>query len=32
MAELAEAGGFAVERVWTDECQYFSLFYLTLSH
>ena len=32
MAELAEAGGFAVERVWTDERQYFSVFYLTLSH
>ena len=31
MAELAEAGGFAVERVWTDERQYFSVFYLTLS-
>jgi L-histidine Nalpha-methyltransferase len=32
MAELAEAGGFAVERVWTDERQYFSVFYLSLSH
>jgi L-histidine Nalpha-methyltransferase len=32
MAELAEAGGFAVERVWTDERQYFSVFYLTLKH
>jgi dimethylhistidine N-methyltransferase len=32
MAELAEAAGFAVERVWTDERQYFSVFYLTLSH
>lgn len=32
MAELAQAGGFAVERVWTDERQYFSVFYLTLSH
>jgi L-histidine Nalpha-methyltransferase len=32
MAELAEAGGFAVERVWTDERQYFSVFYLTLKN
>ena len=32
MAELAEAGGFAVERVWTDQGQYFSVFYLTVSH
>jgi dimethylhistidine N-methyltransferase len=32
MAELAEAGGFAVERVWTDERQYFGVFYLTVSH
>ena len=27
---LAEAVGFAVERVWTDERQYFSVAHLTL--
>ncbi len=32
LADLAEAGGFAVERVWTDERQYFSVAYLTLRH
>ena len=31
LADLAEAGGFAVERVWTDERQYFSVAYLTLA-
>jgi len=30
--DLAEAGGFAVERVWTDERQYFSVAYLALRH
>ncbi len=29
LTDLAEAGGFAVERVWTDERQYFSVAYLT---
>jgi hypothetical protein len=29
---LAEAGGFAVKRVWTDERQYFGVAYLTLGH
>jgi L-histidine Nalpha-methyltransferase len=28
--DLARAGGFAVERVWTDERRYFSVAYLTL--
>jgi dimethylhistidine N-methyltransferase len=32
LADLAGAGGFAVERVWTDERQYFSVAYLTLRH
>ena len=32
LTDLAEAGGFAVERVWTDERQYFSVAYLTLRH
>jgi L-histidine Nalpha-methyltransferase len=30
--DLAEAGGFTVERVWTDERQYFSVVYLTPRH
>ena len=30
LMELAEAGGFAVERVWTDEREYFGVAYLTL--
>jgi uncharacterized SAM-dependent methyltransferase len=29
LTDLAEAGGFTVERVWTDERQYFSVAYLT---
>jgi L-histidine Nalpha-methyltransferase len=32
LADLAWASGFAVERVWTDERQYFSVAYLTLRH
>ena len=32
LADLAGAGGFALERVWTDERQYFSVAYLTLRH
>jgi dimethylhistidine N-methyltransferase len=32
LADLAGAGGFAVERVWTDDRQYFSVAYLTLRH
>jgi L-histidine Nalpha-methyltransferase len=32
LAELAEANGFVVERVWADERQYFSVVYLTLRH
>ena len=32
LTDLAEAGGFAVERVWTDERQYFSVAYLTQRH
>ena len=32
LTDLAEAGGFAVERVWTDERQDFSVAYLTLRH
>jgi L-histidine N-alpha-methyltransferase len=32
LTDLAEAGGFAAERVWTDERQYFSIAYLTLRH
>jgi L-histidine Nalpha-methyltransferase len=28
LVDLAKAGGFAVERVWTDERQYFSVAYL----
>ena len=30
LARLAEAGGFDVEQVWTDQCQYFSVSYLTV--
>jgi L-histidine Nalpha-methyltransferase len=30
--DLAQASGFAVERVWTDERQYFSVAYLTPDH
>jgi hypothetical protein len=30
--DLADAGGFALERVWTDERQYFSVAYLTPRH
>jgi dimethylhistidine N-methyltransferase len=30
--DLAEAAGFAVERVWTDERKYFSVFYLNSRH
>ena len=30
--DLATAGGFVVERVWTDERQWFSVAYLTLRH
>ena len=29
LTDLAKAGGFAAERVWTDERQYFSVAYLT---
>jgi L-histidine Nalpha-methyltransferase len=32
LADLARAGGFAVERVWVDEHQYFSVVYLDLRH
>ena len=32
LANLAGASGFAVERVWTDDRQYFSVAYLTLGH
>ncbi len=32
LTDLAEAGGFAVERVWSDARQYFSVAYLTLRH
>jgi dimethylhistidine N-methyltransferase len=32
LTDLAEAGGFTVERVWTDERQYFSVAYLTPRH
>jgi dimethylhistidine N-methyltransferase len=31
LTELAGAGGFAVERVWTDERQYFSVCYFTVA-
>ena len=30
LADVAEAGGFDVEQVWTDERQYFSVSYLTV--
>ncbi len=32
LTDLAKAGGFAVERVWTDPRQYFSVAYLTHVH
>ena len=32
LVELAWAGGFSAERVWTDERQYFSVAYLALQH
>ena len=32
LTDLAEVGGFAVERVWMDERQYFSVAYLALRH
>jgi dimethylhistidine N-methyltransferase len=32
LTELAEAGGFAVEGIWTDARQYFSVAYLALRH
>ena len=32
LTDLAEAGGFAVERIWTDARQYFSVAYLALRH
>ncbi len=32
LADLAEAGGFTVEHVWTDERQYFSVAYLACRH
>jgi uncharacterized SAM-dependent methyltransferase len=32
LTDLAEAGGFVPDRVWTDERQYFSVAYLTLRH
>lgn len=32
LADLARASGFASQRVWTDERQYFSVAYLTLRH
>src|SRR5579871_5052243 len=32
LTELAEAGGFAVQRVWSDARHYFSVAYLTLRH
>jgi L-histidine Nalpha-methyltransferase len=32
LADLGRASGFAVERVWTDERQYFSVAYLTVRH
>ena len=32
LTALAGASGFAAERVWTDERQYFSVAYLTLRH
>jgi L-histidine N-alpha-methyltransferase len=32
LTDLVEAGGFAVERIWTDARQYFGVAYLTLGH
>ena len=32
LTDLAEAGGFTAERVWTDERQYFSVAYLARRH
>ena len=32
LTDLAGAGGFAAERVWTDARQYFSVAYLTVGH
>lgn len=32
LAELAEAGGFSVQRIWTDERRYFCVVYLTILH
>jgi L-histidine Nalpha-methyltransferase len=32
LVELARAGGFAAERVWADEQQYFGVGYFTLRH
>ena len=32
LADLSRASGFAVERVWVDEHQYFSVAYLTVRH
>jgi L-histidine Nalpha-methyltransferase len=32
LTDLAGAGGFAAERIWADERQYFSVAYLTLRH
>ena len=32
LADLARASGFATERVWTDEHQYFGVVYLVLRH
>ena len=32
LTDLAQAGGFSAERVWTDERQYFSVAYLTVRH
>ena len=32
LTDLAAAGGFAVERIWTDARRYFSVAYLTFEH
>ena len=32
LTDLARAGGFAAERIWTDERHYFGVAYLTLRH
>ena len=32
LTDLAAAGGFAMERIWTDERQYFSVAYLRIRH